>query len=120
MENSQLKKVSIKNHTCYYFDDIIKFENLDSDDILLDGKSYENILVYDISYKTLIGAKPLRIRFDKVDGFIRIYDRTRYLVLFGTEKYNAIFNRIRYIIGAKGGITYVFSHNYARIIFDSY
>ena len=28
---------------------------------------------------------PLRIRFDKIDGFIRVYDETRYLVLFGTE-----------------------------------
>ena len=31
-------------------------------------KIHKNILD-----KTLIGAKPLRIRFDKVDGFIRIY-----------------------------------------------
>ena len=29
----------------------------------------------------MIGAKPLRIRFDKVDGFIRDYDGTEYLVL---------------------------------------
>ena len=28
---------------------------------------------------------PLRIRFNKIDGFIRVYDETRYLVLFGTE-----------------------------------
>ena len=49
-------------------------------------KSYENILVYYKSYKILIGAKPLGIRFDKLDGFIRIYHGTRYLVLFGSEK----------------------------------
>ena len=83
-------------------------------------KSYENILVYDISYKTLIGAKPLRIRFDKVDGFIRVYDGTRYLVLFGGEKYDFICNRIRYLIGVKRGITYAISHNYAKINVDSY
>ena len=35
--------------------------------ILRNQKLYKNILVYDISYKTLIGAKPLRIRLDKVD-----------------------------------------------------
>ena len=29
--------------------------------------------------RSLIGAKPLRIRFDKIDGLIRIYDGTRYL-----------------------------------------
>ena len=68
----------------------------------MDEKSCENILVYGISYKTLIGAKPLRIRFDKMDGFIKVYDGTRYLVLFGTEKYGTIYNRMRYLISQKG------------------
>ena len=29
-----------------------------------------------------MGVKPLRIRFDKVYGVIKIYDRIRYLELF--------------------------------------
>ena len=45
-------------------------------------KSRENILIYDIFYKTLIGLKHLRIKFDKIDVIIRIYDGTRYLALF--------------------------------------
>ena len=44
----------------------------------MNEKQYENILVYNISYKIMIGAKPLRIRFDKIDGSIRVYDGTRY------------------------------------------
>ena len=98
MENNELKKVRIKNCTCYYFDDIIKLEDFDLDNILIDEKSHENILIYDISYKTLIGSKPLRIRLDKIDRFIRIYDETKYLVLLGPEKYDVIYNRIRYLI----------------------
>ena len=43
----------------------------------MDEKSHGDILIQVISYKTLIGPKPLRI---KVDEFIRIYDETRYLV----------------------------------------
>ena len=35
--------------------------------ILLDEKKYENILIYDISYKSFMGSIPLRIRFDEVD-----------------------------------------------------
>ena len=58
--------------SCYYFDDIIKFEEIDFDNILIDQKSHENILIYDMSYKTLIGAKFWRIRFDKIHGFIRV------------------------------------------------
>ena len=45
-------------------------------------------MVYDNSYKTLIGAKQLRISFDKVGEFLRVYDGTRYIVLFGPEKYD--------------------------------
>ena len=41
---------------CYYFDDIFKLEDFDFH-ILLDKKSYKNILIYHISNKTLIGAK---------------------------------------------------------------
>ena len=69
--------------------------------ILLDEKSYENILTHDVSKKTFMGAKPLRIRFDKIDGIIKIYNGTRYLELFGQIIYNAIYDRINYLIGGK-------------------
>ena len=38
-------------------------------------------MIYDISYKNLIGPKFLRIRFDKTEGFITTSDGTRYLTL---------------------------------------
>ena len=80
----------MKIRTFYYFHDIIKVEGFDFDNFLLDEKQYTNILIRGISYSTLIGAKPLRIRLDKVDIFIRIYDGTTYVVLFGPENYDAI------------------------------
>ena len=83
--------IRVKNGTCYYFDDIIKLEDFNFDNILIDEKSHENILIYDISYKTLIGPRPLRIRFDKINGFIRIYDVPRYLVSLGPEKKKMLF-----------------------------
>ena len=46
----------------------------------------KNILVYNILYKSLIGSKTLFIRFNKIDTFVRVYDGTRYLALFGNEK----------------------------------
>ena len=51
---------------------------------------------------------------------MRIYDRSRYLTLFGTKKYNAINDRIRYVMSLKGGITYIFSHYFAKVKADSY
>ena len=71
-------------------------------------------------YKLLIDSKPLRIRFDKTNGFIRAYDETTYLVLFGSEKYRSIYNRIRYLKCVKSGIINIISHNYAKIKVDSY
>ena len=34
---------------CSYFDDIIKLEDFALDNILIDKKSHENILIYEIS-----------------------------------------------------------------------
>ena len=109
MENNEFEKVRIKHRTCYCFDDIIKLEDLDLDNILIDEKSHENIFIYDISYKTLIDPKPLRI-FDKADGLIKIYDGTTHLALFNSEKYDAIYDGVRYLISLKCRITYIFSH----------
>ena len=77
-------------------------------------------MIYKISYKTLIGLKPLHIRFNQVDGFVRVYSGSRYLVLFKLEKYDAIYDRIKYLISIKSGITHVFSHYYPKIKIDSY
>ena len=75
-------------------------------------------------------AKPLRNRFNKVDGIIKIYDGIRYLELSNSynevfykvdsRKCNAIFDRINYLIREKSGITDSINHNFARIRIDSY
>ena len=94
-------------------------DNFDFDKILIDGKSQENILIYGISYKTLIGPKPSRINFDKIYWIIRIYDGTKYF-LCGSEKYDAIYNRIRYLLSLKSSIADVFSHYHTKVKVDSY
>ena len=72
MENNEFKKAHIKNRTCSYFNDIIKLEDFDIDNILIDEESHENISIYGISYKTLIDPKPLRIRFDLLEFMMEI------------------------------------------------
>ena len=56
--------------------------------------------------KLLLVQKPLCIRFVKVDGFIKSYDETSYLILFDPEKYDAIYNRIRYLISPNSVICF--------------
>ena len=48
-----------------------------------------------------MGVKPLRIRFDEVDGIIKIYDGSRCFVLLGPRIYNAIYDRIDYLVWEK-------------------
>ena len=46
--NAEIKEIDIKNRTCHYFDDIIKFEDFNLGNILIDEKSDKNILFYNI------------------------------------------------------------------------
>ena len=45
-----------------------------------------------------MGAKPLRIRFHKINGYMKIYGGIRYLVLHDYKRYNALFDRIHMIL----------------------
>ena len=67
-----------------------------------------------------MGAKLLRIWFEKIDGFIKIDDEIRYIVLFASDRYNAIYNRIKYLMSEKSGITDSINHNFARNKIDLY
>ena len=91
--NDELKEIDIKNCACYYSDDI-RVGDFDFNNVLLSNKSFENTLIYDISYKTFMSARAFGISFDKVDGI-------RYLLLFGPERYDAIYDRGRYLINKK-------------------
>ena len=106
-----------KTYLLIFFYDIIKLEDFDLDNILID-QNHIKIFWY-ITFH-LFSPKPLRIRFDKIYGFIRIYDATRYLISLGPEKFDVSYNRLRYLISLKSGITCIFSHYYRKIKIDSY
>ena len=117
-----LKKIDIKKRTCYYFDDIIKDTDINFGNVLLDEKPYEKILVYDISYKTSKGPKPLRIMFDKIGGFIRVRVgkfRPLYL-LFDYGLFDKICDRIKYLTSENNVITDSINHNFGKLRIDSY
>ena len=67
-----------------------------------------------------MGSITLSIRFNEIDGFIKIYDGIRYLVLLSNSWYDKICDRTKYLICKKSGITYRINHNFARIRIDSY
>ena len=117
---NELKETDIKNYVCYYFDDIINGKNINFSNILLVKKLYEDISLYDISYKTSKGPKPLRIRFDKIDGFIMVLDgKIKHLVLFDYGLLDKICDKIKYLISKKSGITNSINHNFGKFTIDS-
>ena len=122
---NELKEIDIINRTCYYFDDLLRARNRDiySSGIFLDEKlckeNHKNILIYDISCKTLTGVKSLRFMFDKIDGFIKVHNRIIYLILFDCGWCDKICDSIKYLISEKSGITDSIHHNFARIRIDS-
>ena len=55
-------------------------------------------------------SKSLGIIFNKVDRYIRMYDKTRYFSLLYSKKIERIFDRIRYL-RLKSNISSINSHN---------
>ena len=82
----------------FYFSDIIKFEDFDFDNILINEKVYKNILIYNILYRALIGPKPQHISFDKINGFIRVYNVTLWN-FNDMQYYLALKNMMPFTIG---------------------
>ena len=59
------------------------------------------------------------IRFDEIDGLIKIHDGIRYFALFDCGWCDKICNRIKYVISEESGVTDSINHTFARIIIDS-
>ena len=78
------KKNDIENRTCYYVDYTMEIIDINFQIYFVRRKKKEeNISNYIISYKaTFMGSIPLRIRFNEINGFIKIYDGIRYSLLF--------------------------------------
>ena len=53
---------------------ITKFKGFDFDNVLVDEKPHENVLIYNISHETWLILNSLRIRFNQINELIRIHD----------------------------------------------
>ena len=118
---NELKETDIKNPVYYYFRDIINGTKVNFSNILLKKKLYENVSVYNISYKTPTSPKPLHIRFDKIDGFIMVFDvKIKHLVLFDYGLLDKICDKTRYLISKKSDNANSINYNFENIKIDSY
>ena len=79
------------------------------------------ISVYNILRKTPTGPKPLRISFDKLEGFIIPLDRKiKHLILFDYGLFNKIGDKIKYLISKKSGTANSINHNFGKMRIDLY
>ena len=75
--SNKFKDISIKNHTYYFFNNIINIKKFDPNNIKVDEKSYENILIYytgcvtikDSKYVKINSVNPLYLISSKVNGY---------------------------------------------------
>ena len=109
-----IKEISIKNRTYYFFSDMINIKNFDSNLLKIDKKSYKSNGIYYIGYITIKiisdhenihSVNSLYIVIGKADGYIEQSNRNKYLIFASTyknkevlEKYIELWDGIKNLI----------------------
>lgn len=86
MVNNKLKKINIKNRTCYYLHDLRKINDLDFKNIAVDEKSDIDIYIYYLRYKIPYSTNNLSIIFIKTNACIKDFYGLKYLTLLPTDE----------------------------------
>ena len=92
--SNKYKDIDIKDHTYYFFNDIINKRNFDPNIIKLDQKPNTTILIYYIGYVTITdlknvkinSANPLYLIFNKVNGYFEDINKSKYIMLVPTNQ----------------------------------
>ena len=104
------KDIDVKNRTYYFFDDIINTKIFDPNNIEINEKSFENILIYytgyvtikDYKYLKINSVNPLYLFFSKVNEYFQEINKNKYLMLLSAneskekiKKYEEFWSKIR-------------------------
>ena len=92
--SNKVKDINIKNCTYYFFNDMINIKNFDPNNIKIDEKSYNNILIYYIGYVTIKDSiyvkinsvDPLYLIFIKVNEYFEEINGNKSLTLVPTNE----------------------------------
>ena len=77
---ADIKSINIKNHYCFFFNDMMNIKVFNSSLLKIDKKQYKNIGIYNMGYiaikkiddyENIYSANPLYLIIGKVDGFIK-------------------------------------------------
>ena len=92
--SNKVKDIDIKNHTYYFFNDIINIKNFDPNNIKIVEKSYKHIRIYyignatikDLKYVKINSVNPLYLIFNKVNEYFQEIKGNKYLTLVPTNE----------------------------------
>ena len=97
------KQIYIKNHTYYFFNDMINIKEFDPSPIKIDKKLYKNIGIYHIGYNTIKSisdyeninkVNPLYLIIGEVDGYIEEENNgNKYLTFASTDKNKKVLEK---------------------------
>ena len=129
---SDVKSINIKNHTYYFFNDMINTKYFDSSLSEIDKTSYKNIYIYYIRYITikkiddyndLHSATPLYLIVNTADGHIEekmeintSFDSSGEKVL---SKYTEFLKGIKSLIGKIDAKPNEYAKDFMKIRFES-
>ena len=101
----QVKEISIKNQTYYFFDDMINIKNFHSNLLKIDKKLYKDIDYYYIGYiaikkfgillQEILKKKTTKILSSFSTGHFKEKNDVKYLILDSTDKYEEVWSGIR-------------------------
>ena len=101
-----IKKISIKNRTYYFFDDTINVTNFDPKLLKIDKKSYKNIDIYyilyiimkDSDYVKIKSVNPLYLVINEIDGHFEEKNGNKCLILDSTNKNKEVWVELKILL----------------------
>ena len=97
-----INQTNVKNRTYYFYNDIIVLKDFDARLLKIDGKSYQNIAIYNIGYITIkktddcesvYSVNPFYLHADHVNGYIEEKEVNKYLVFDSTDENKALLKK---------------------------
>ena len=92
--NNKVKDVDTKNRTNYFVSVIINIENFNANNVKIDEKPYNNILIYytrcvtikDLKSVKINSRSPLYLIYSKVNGYFEEINKSKHLTLVPTNE----------------------------------
>ena len=96
--------MNIKNRTYYFYNDLIKLFDFDSNMLKLDKKIFKDINIYYIGYVTkkekckINSVNPSYLLIYKIDGFIEEKGRNKYLNIALTNNNDEVLKKYKEVL----------------------